>query len=328
MLKIKNIKPLEPHIINPKLSTKLSTLVVNLLAKENQGRPQEFKIVNKRLQRLIDNKQLLSSSREEKKNRAKQVLVKSLFKIKETSFYFAYKYGKMTIAIGVALGVVLSFALSGGHKEVIDKETSAKKVVDYFYKAINHKRINSFKETIKVEKLPHIESMIMHGYIIETAKNLFSNPPKIKEKNLPREKKIVFKIEDLTIRRVDNGAAPEYEADYYFVFEKKDKVVRIKMHDRLILNKNNMHKITLGELFDFIKVQLSMEAYENRLKFTIDDDVCVSVNKFRMSRAIVNLIDNSLKALVASIKARVKKGDFNSLTGQSYFVKIGNSNLG
>ena len=74
-----------------------------------------------------------------------------------------------------------------------------------------------------------------------------------------------------------------------------------------ILNKNNMHKITLGELFDFIKVQLSMEEYENRLKFTIEDDVCICVNKFRMSRAIVNLIDNSLKASskkeLVSIKA-------------------------
>ena len=196
MFKIKNIQPLEPHIINPKLSAELSTLVLDLLAKEKQYRPQGFKIVNRRLERLIDNKQLLSSAREEKKTRVKQILLKSLFKIKETSFYFAYKYGKMTIAIVVALGVVLSFALSGGYKEVIDKETSAQEVVDYFYKSINHKRINRFKETIEVEKLPHIESMIMHGYIIETGKKLFSMLPKIGGKNLPREEKIVFKIED------------------------------------------------------------------------------------------------------------------------------------
>ena len=63
-----------------------------------------------------------------------------------------------------------------------------------------------------------------------------------------------------------------------------------------ILNKDKMHQITLDSLMDFIKVQLSMEEYEDRLKFNIEHDTCVYVNKFRMSRAVVNLIDNALKA--------------------------------
>ena len=63
-----------------------------------------------------------------------------------------------------------------------------------------------------------------------------------------------------------------------------------------ILNKDKMHNIPITELLDFIKVQLTMEEYENKLNFNIESDICIYVNKFRMSRAIVNLVDNALKA--------------------------------
>jgi len=63
-----------------------------------------------------------------------------------------------------------------------------------------------------------------------------------------------------------------------------------------ILNKDKMHNIPITELLDFIKVQLSMEEYEDKLNFSIESDICIYVNKFRMSRAIVNLVDNALKA--------------------------------
>jgi len=74
-----------------------------------------------------------------------------------------------------------------------------------------------------------------------------------------------------------------------------------------ILNKNKMYKITLEKLFDFIKVQLSMENYGKRLRFSVEKNICVYVNKFRLSRAIVNLIDNALKAS--------NKGDIVSIKG-------------
>jgi len=73
-----------------------------------------------------------------------------------------------------------------------------------------------------------------------------------------------------------------------------------------ILNKDKMHKITLENLMDFIKVQLSMEEYADKLNFQIEHKTCVHVNKFRMSRAVVNLIDNALKASPEDKKVNIK----------------------
>ena len=250
LAEIKRIKPLNPHIIEPQLSAELSDLVLSCLNKKKEDRPNDFTAVIKQLQSLESEEQIIATPEERKKTKDKQSRAKTLFKFKKRGFWLAYKYGKLTAAILLALGVLASFAMSGGYQPVIEKDTSSQQVVKYFYKSIDNKSINLLKETVNLEQLPHIESMIINGYIIETTKNLFSAPPEPvresetknktsnrQQKKVPQNKKRLFEINGLTITNIESDRTPEYEANYYFVFKEKKQAVRIKMQDKLILNK-------------------------------------------------------------------------------------------
>ena len=249
MAKIKQIKPLSPQIINPNLSTALSALLLNCLAKDKVDRPEKFSAVIARVKNLVNQKQIFSSAEEKKEIKDKQDKKKKMFKFKQMSFWFIYKYGKFTAVLVVCIGVLMGFVFTGGYDPVIDKKTSSQEVVNYFYESIKTKNINLFEETINPEQLPHIESMVMNGYIIETAKSLFSAPPQsstnkstqnnnLKEKKkMQQAKKRIFQIENLKINKIEAGPTPEYKANYYFVFLKNDISARIKMNDRIILNK-------------------------------------------------------------------------------------------
>jgi len=64
-----------------------------------------------------------------------------------------------------------------------------------------------------------------------------------------------------------------------------------------ILNETKMDIINMKELFDFIKIQLSLNEVISKIKFEILPDLEIYGNKVRLSRAIINLIENSFKAI-------------------------------
>jgi signal transduction histidine kinase len=67
-----------------------------------------------------------------------------------------------------------------------------------------------------------------------------------------------------------------------------------------ILYEDAMREMTVSELFNFISAQLSPEELGARVRFELDDpDVIIYANKIRLSRALINLIDNGLTAVVA-----------------------------
>ncbi|MBM7555430.1 hypothetical protein [Halanaerobacter jeridensis] len=272
MAKIRKIKPLSPQIINPKLSTELSALLLDCLAKDAADRPESFAVVAKELNRLVQNKQLFSSSKEEEKIKEEQTKKKKMYKFKELSFWFVYRYGKFTAVLVVVLTILASFAFSGGYEPVINKKTPSKKVVKYFYKSINDKHINLFKETINSKQLSHIESMITNGYIIETTKNFFSSPPPpAKESNAQKKEEVqqqerrIFKIKDLNIQQIEAGPTPEYRSNYYFVFTKQEEKAKIEMSDRIILIKKK-DKWKIKKIVGDIQNRQFLKKKEKKLK--------------------------------------------------------------
>jgi two-component system sporulation sensor kinase B len=64
-----------------------------------------------------------------------------------------------------------------------------------------------------------------------------------------------------------------------------------------ILNENKMNLIDLQELFNYIRIQLSLKETTNEMLFQISPDISIYANKVRLSRAIINLIENGLKAI-------------------------------
>lgn len=65
-----------------------------------------------------------------------------------------------------------------------------------------------------------------------------------------------------------------------------------------ILYDDAMREMTISELFNFISSQLSPEELGARVQFAWDDpDLPIYANKIRLSRALINLIDNGLNAV-------------------------------
>lgn len=63
-----------------------------------------------------------------------------------------------------------------------------------------------------------------------------------------------------------------------------------------ILYDNKIREVEISELFDFIKSQLLLTNIEYKVKFDYLPDLKIYANKVRLSRAIINLIENGLKA--------------------------------
>jgi signal transduction histidine kinase len=64
-----------------------------------------------------------------------------------------------------------------------------------------------------------------------------------------------------------------------------------------ILNETKMDIINMKELFDFIKIQLSLNEVTSKIIFEISPDLKIYGNKVRLSRAIINLIENGFRAI-------------------------------
>jgi signal transduction histidine kinase len=65
-----------------------------------------------------------------------------------------------------------------------------------------------------------------------------------------------------------------------------------------ILNNKKNRKISIKELFEFIEAQLSPEQINDRIIFNYpDSNIAIYGNKIRISRALINIISNALKAI-------------------------------
>jgi two-component system sporulation sensor kinase B len=64
-----------------------------------------------------------------------------------------------------------------------------------------------------------------------------------------------------------------------------------------ILNENKINLIDLEKLFNYIRIQLSLKETANEIIFQIPPNILIYANKVRLSRAIINLIENGLKAI-------------------------------
>jgi two-component system sporulation sensor kinase B len=64
-----------------------------------------------------------------------------------------------------------------------------------------------------------------------------------------------------------------------------------------ILNENKMNRMDLQELINSIRIQLSLKETPVQILFQIPPGLTITANKVRLSRAIINLIENGLKAV-------------------------------
>ncbi len=64
-----------------------------------------------------------------------------------------------------------------------------------------------------------------------------------------------------------------------------------------ILNENQLSVINIREVADFLKVHLSLEGAKEKVNIILDTNSKIYGNKYLLSRALINIIDNSLRAI-------------------------------
>ncbi len=226
---IKHISPLEPRLLNKQISLLLNDLILECIAKEPEERVSDLEILTQRLTELEEKQQLEATAEEKEELIAKESKLKKWFTIKHTGTLLTYKYWKQGVVgliILAALGILFSI---GGYEPQIQPDTEPRKVVDYFYQAINNKNTNLFEETIETDQVSHLKGMLIETRVMETGRNLFSGESD--------EKSFIYLIEDLDIEQLSK-APPKFKADYKFIFnDPKQGKITVDMEDVLQLKK-------------------------------------------------------------------------------------------
>lgn len=89
---------------------------------------------------------------------------------------------------------------------------------------------------------------------------------------------------------VEREKAEEYAEKITSTTEKMNLIIS----EVLLEDKKSIMEIE--DLFRFVKSQILCDDFYKNVSFEITSDIKVKINKYRMSRAIINLIDNALKA--------------------------------
>lgn len=88
----------------------------------------------------------------------------------------------------------------------------------------------------------------------------------------------------------DGDKVEEYAGKIITTTEKMDMIISE------VLFEDKKYVIELEELLQFVESQIICDDFYENVVFEIEPDIYVQANKYRMSRAIINLIDNALKA--------------------------------
>ncbi len=90
------------------------------------------------------------------------------------------------------------------------------------------------------------------------------------------------------------GVEKEKSKEYAEKITSTTEKMNLIISEVLLEDKKSIMEIE--DLFKFVKSQILCDDFYKNVSFEIASDIKVKINKYRMSRAIINLIDNALKA--------------------------------
>lgn len=91
--------------------------------------------------------------------------------------------------------------------------------------------------------------------------------------------------------RIDDNRTKEYSEKIGESCERMSQIISE------VLLEDKKSQIHFSDIIELIKSQISYNDYYNCVEFKIEEDVKIYVNKFRIARAIINLIDNSIRSI-------------------------------
>lgn len=223
-----------PRFINYQISIKLNNLIMKLLAKEKEERIQSWNELIKQLRQLYK-KDLVTAPegiQQENEKKSKRVIKTTRWKEK-LHFLFRRNYKLIAIGIIVVLGIIYTM-FAGGSPQVVTEETSPRKVVKYFYQAINEKDVVKLDDTTTVD-LENLERMVTESYVIEKMKQVYGQQYKDEKARKEAAQKL-FGINKLKIISLDSSSPIlNFRSEYQFYVHRSAGRKTASMKDKLKL---------------------------------------------------------------------------------------------
>lgn len=229
-----------PQYINHNISSKLSDLIKDMLASDEDDRPGSIKEIIEILSKLKD-ENLINASEEEKqknRNKSKNYFRKNKFKDKVV-FFFRHHWGK-TLLVGGLLVILLGMGFLGTSPPVITRNTTPDQVVNHFYNSINNKDPVVIDQTTTVN-LKSLENMISEGHVIETMRNAYGSLSEEEKSDSDQ----VFGIKNINFEKTNKDDYYLYNISYIFYYPREEEMREEEMKDFLTVKKvENKWQIT------------------------------------------------------------------------------------
>lgn len=213
--KIQNEKLPELKLLQPEIDKKTNSLFKEFLIKEPQKRPK-IETASRKIEKVLLNKntKLKLKSFNKKESQKSSAALKRKRKNEAKKIFLRYHWKKIIFIF--ILFTSLFWALNSGTPAAINKNTSAREVVNYFYAGFASKNIELMSETAAFD-LGQMQNLISEAEIVEKLDSAFKEgKTQSKTGNSKPEKQVNSKTENSANSKLENPAA-EKNSEVYSV---------------------------------------------------------------------------------------------------------------
>jgi serine/threonine protein kinase len=238
--KIQNENILVLKALVPKLSDSLNQLFMEMLAREQEKRPEINYLIEEIKRAKAENNFELEAFLE-RKNLIDSKIIKKKRRNENIKLFFRHSW--KVILFFTIIGGGLIWGLTTGSPATITAENTAGEVVNYFYEAIATKNINLANEAADFE-LGEMERMISETHVIEKMQQAYGGDPE-----QGGEVNEIYSLENLKIKELSTTEKrSQFRASYEFNFRDREGHYSYQMQDELIVEKiDGIWRITAVE---------------------------------------------------------------------------------
>lgn len=216
-----------PRIFEPRLSEKLSQLILSCLAVEPRKRPTPEQL-GKEYAALLAQGEGLVSAAAIKQFKAKSELYQKKQQSRERRWLWWRKHWMAVAAVTVVLVLLLSFFLTPKNSR-ITKETTPLEVVNYYFEGIKTVNVSLIDDTLYKVK-DNLSEIMANIHVINATR-------KAAEYNIAGENAIKVVLEEFKLTKErETATAAQYKADYTIKLIAADEVNYLSREDRFYLN--------------------------------------------------------------------------------------------
>lgn len=226
LTKIQTEKILKVKALNHKISSELNKLIMEMLNKKQEKRPN-LEVVLASLETIAEKNKLTlkfgSITQKSKPNK----LVQNKRRNEKIKLFFRQSW-KVLLFFVLVFGALI-WSLFSGPKAAITEKNTPVEVVNYFYQGVANKNISLAQVAVDFE-LDQLERLIVESHVIEKMQSAYSSG------DAEKEIKRVYQLKNLKVKNL-SAAANEYkfEVKYNFSYQNQSDNYNLEAKDQLLV---------------------------------------------------------------------------------------------